>query len=126
MHILIAPLIIDENGEQLIYTSKKFPHLKNGGDKWTTLMSSDFYAGEAGGATKDVFEAVGGDRNAWPDGKLSFAALDTFEQEPTPAIKVLMNDRLSLSPHIGAATQEAQDRIGTELASQIISILKPA
>tara|TARA_R110002072_G_scaffold125944_2_gene262414 strand:+ start:89572 stop:90531 length:960 start_codon:yes stop_codon:yes gene_type:complete len=57
--------------------------------------------------------------------KLSFAALDTFEQEPTPAIKVLMNDKVSLSPHIGAATNEAQDRIGTELAEQIINILKP-
>ena len=56
--------------------------------------------------------------------KLSFAALDTFEEEPKPAIKVLMNGKISLSPHIGAATKEAQDRIGTELADQIISILK--
>ncbi len=60
---------------------------------------------------------------ALDSGKLSFAGLDTFEQEPTPAIKVLMNHRISLSPHIGAATNEAQDRIGTELASQIIEIL---
>lgn len=57
-------------------------------------------------------------------GKLSFAALDVFENEPTPAIKVLMNEHLSLSPHIGAATNEAQDRIGTELATQIVAILK--
>lgn len=57
-------------------------------------------------------------------GKLSFAALDTFEGEPTPAVKVLMNGKISLSPHIGAATNEAQDRIGVELAEQIISILK--
>jgi len=56
--------------------------------------------------------------------KLSFAALDTFEEEPKPAIKVLMNGKISLSPHIGAATKEAQDRIGTELAEQIIRILK--
>lgn len=55
--------------------------------------------------------------------KLSFAAIDTFENEPTPAIKVLMNGKLSLTPHIGAATKEAQDRIGTELAEQIKSIL---
>ncbi|MBT0608939.1 D-2-hydroxyacid dehydrogenase [Aequorivita echinoideorum] len=55
-------------------------------------------------------------------GKISFAALDTFENEPEPSIKVLMNDRISLSPHIGAATLEAQDRIGTELAEQIIAI----
>ncbi|WP_340198704.1 D-2-hydroxyacid dehydrogenase [Ascidiimonas sp. W6] len=61
---------------------------------------------------------------ALESGKLRFAGLDTFENEPTPAIKVLMNAKVSLTPHIGAATQEAQDRIGTELAEQIISILK--
>ncbi|MGA8854010.1 MAG: D-2-hydroxyacid dehydrogenase [Christiangramia sp.] len=57
-------------------------------------------------------------------GKVSFAALDTYENEPNPAIKLLMNESISLSPHIGAATNEAQERIGIELAEQIISILK--
>ncbi len=57
------------------------------------------------------------------DGKVSFAALDVFENEPSPSIKVLMHDKISLTPHIGAATNEAQDRIGVELANQIISIL---
>ena len=61
---------------------------------------------------------------ALDSGKLSFAGLDTFEKEPTPAVKVLMSHKVSLSPHIGAATNEAQDRIGTELASQIITLLK--
>eukprot|EP00038_Savillea_parva_P014684 m.11803 g.11803 ORF g.11803 m.11803 type:complete len:317 (-) comp2875_c0_seq1:68-1018(-) len=56
-------------------------------------------------------------------GKVAFAGLDTFEEEPTPAIQVLMNTKISLTPHIGAATSEAQDRIGEELASQIISLL---
>lgn len=60
---------------------------------------------------------------ALDSGKLSFAGLDTFENEPTPAIKVLMNQKVSLTPHIGAATNEAQDRIGVELATQIKSIL---
>ena len=60
---------------------------------------------------------------ALESGKIAFAGLDTFEKEPTPAIKVLMNGSVSLTPHIGAATNEAQDRIGTELASQIINIL---
>ncbi len=62
--------------------------------------------------------------DALDNNKLSFAGLDTFENEPTPAIKVLMNHKISLSPHIGAATTEAQNRIGTELATQIISIIK--
>jgi len=61
---------------------------------------------------------------ALESGKLGFAGLDVFENEPTPAIKVLMNNKVSLTPHIGAATGEAQDRIGQELADQIITILK--
>ncbi len=55
-------------------------------------------------------------------GHIAFAALDVFENEPNPAITVLMNDKLSLTPHIGAATLEAQDRIGAELADQIEEI----
>ena len=55
--------------------------------------------------------------------KLSFAGLDTFEEEPKPAMQVLMHPKVSLTPHIGAATGEAQDRIGEELAQQIAEIL---
>ncbi len=56
------------------------------------------------------------------NGKVSNAALDVYENEPKPEIQLLMNEHLSLTPHIGAATGEAQERIGTELATQIISI----
>ena len=56
-------------------------------------------------------------------GKISFAAIDTFEGEPNPSIKILMNPKISLTPHIGAATNEAQDRIGIELADKINDIL---
>ena len=56
-------------------------------------------------------------------GKLLFAGLDTFENEPNPSIQILMNPKISLSPHIGAATNEAQDRIGVELAEKINEIL---
>lgn len=41
------------------------------------------------------------------EGKIAFAALDTFENEPKPEIKLLMNPNISLTPHIGAATNEA-------------------
>jgi D-3-phosphoglycerate dehydrogenase len=58
------------------------------------------------------------------NGKVLFAGLDVFENEPTPEIQILMQPKISLTPHIGAATLEAQDRIGTELAEQIISLLK--
>lgn len=56
-------------------------------------------------------------------GDISNAALDVFENEPNPEIQLLMNRNISLTPHIGAATQEAQNRIGEELATQIIDIL---
>lgn len=61
--------------------------------------------------------------NAIESGKVQFAGLDVFENEPTPEIQLLMNPELSLTPHIGAATKEAQDRIGVELATQIITLL---
>ena len=61
---------------------------------------------------------------ALKSGKLAFAGIDTFENEPTPAVQVLMTPNVSLTPHIGAATVQAQDRIGSELASQIVSLLK--
>ena len=56
-------------------------------------------------------------------GIISNAALDVFENEPSPEISLLMNPNISLTPHIGAATQEAQDRIGEELAAQVKDIL---
>ena len=61
---------------------------------------------------------------ALDEDKIAFAGLDVFEKEPTPEMHLLMNPKISLTPHIGAATLEAQDRIGTELAEQIISLLK--
>ena len=60
--------------------------------------------------------------DAIEDGKVAGAALDVFENEPTPEMGLLMNESLSLSPHIAGSTNEAQDRIGTELASQIVEI----
>lgn len=59
---------------------------------------------------------------ALDSGKLAFAGLDVFENEPTPEVKILMNHKVSLTPHIGGSTVEAQDRIGTELAEQIIQL----
>ncbi len=57
-------------------------------------------------------------------GKVSFAGVDVFENEPTPQENILKADRVSLTPHIGASTLEAQKRIGLELADQIINFFK--
>ena len=57
---------------------------------------------------------------ALDSGKVSFAALDVFENEPTPSKELLSHPKIAATPHIGAATLEAQDRIGLELANLII------
>ncbi len=54
---------------------------------------------------------------------VGFAGLDVYENEPKPSMGILMNEYISLSPHIGASTHEAQDRIGIELANQINKII---
>ncbi len=60
--------------------------------------------------------------NHLESGKIAGAALDVFENEPTPELALLMNPNLSLSPHVGGSTLDAQDKIGRELAEQIIDI----
>ena len=57
---------------------------------------------------------------ALDSGKVSFAALDVFENEPSPSKELLSHPKIAATPHIGAATLEAQDRIGLELANLII------
>ncbi len=57
-------------------------------------------------------------------GKVSFAGLDVFIDEPTPSKEILNHSKISLTPHTGASTVEAQDRIGISLAEQICSILQ--
>lgn len=93
-----------------IISGKEFNMMKNG----VGIINA------ARGGTIDENELLKNIQN----GKVSFAALDTFENEPLPSLKILMNNNISLSPHIGAATNEAQKRIGIELADQIISIYK--
>lgn len=58
--------------------------------------------------------------DALNSGKVEAVALDVFENEPNPRKDLLNHPKIACTPHIGAATQEAQDRIGTELASAII------
>ncbi len=57
-------------------------------------------------------------------GKVGFCGLDVFDNEPTPEIKLRMHPNVSLSPHIGASTNEAQERIGLELAEKVIDFFK--
>lgn len=58
------------------------------------------------------------------NGKILAAGLDVFDHEPTPKRNILSHPRVSLSPHIGASTVEAQNKIGSELATRLIEVLK--
>ena len=60
--------------------------------------------------------------SALDNGKVAYAGLDVFENEPNPMKALLTHPKIGTTPHIGGATIEAQDRIGLELAQSIISI----
>lgn len=59
-------------------------------------------------------------------GKIAGAALDVFDNEPNPDPLLLKHPKISLTPHTGAATEEAQDRVSGELASLIIESFQEA
>ncbi len=84
------------------------------------MKTGSFLVNAARGGVVDEVAIV----KALETGKLKGVALDVYENEPKPEVQLLMNPNLSLTPHIGAATVEAQDRIGTELAEQIIELAK--
>ncbi|KPI56537.1 MULTISPECIES: D-2-hydroxyacid dehydrogenase [Clostridioides] len=61
---------------------------------------------------KDLLKAL-------DEGKLSAAAIDVYEQEPTLNLDLVNHPRVSPTPHIGASTVEAQERIGEEIVTVI-------
>ena len=57
---------------------------------------------------------------ALDNGKVAGAGIDVFEQEPTLNKKLINHKRVSVTPHVGASTKEAQDRIASEVVNIII------
>ena len=90
-----------------------------GAPEFAIMKDGAFIVNAARGGVIDEVALVA----ALESGKIAGAGLDVYEKEPTPEMQLLMNPKLSLTPHIGAATEEAQDRIGGELAQQIAEIL---
>jgi D-3-phosphoglycerate dehydrogenase len=68
-------------------------------------------------AEADLLEAL-------HEGKVSYAGIDVYEEEPTHNIALLQHPRVSLTPHIGASTREAQERIGKEVVDIIQNFFK--
>ena len=57
---------------------------------------------------------------ALASGRVAAAGLDVFENEPAPRAELLNHPSVSVTPHIGASTNEAQTRIGIELAQKVV------
>ena len=93
-------------GGEYVLSTSEFNQMKNG----SVLINC------ARGGVVDEKAMV----EALDSGKLSAAGLDVFEVEPPVDTSYFNRDNVSLSPHIGAATSEAQARIGEELANKII------
>ncbi len=57
-------------------------------------------------------------------GKVALVGIDSFEEEPTKNMELLNHPNVSITPHIGASTVEAQSRVGIEVADIIINFFK--
>ena len=89
------------------------------GEKELSLMKSD--AGLINTSSSKAIDEVAL-LEALNSNILKFAALDVFNDEPQPAVQLLMHPKISMSPRLGIATQDTQDRIAEELAHQILSL----
>lgn len=113
---------LDEALAEADFITLHVPAQKNG----ALIQADDFQKMKTGAAIVNCARGGVIDEKALIDaldsGKISFAGIDVFENEPTPSEEILKHDNISLSPHIGACTDEAQERVGTSLAYQICNI----
>lgn len=91
-----------------------------GADEFAKMKDGAFIINAARGGVIDEDALIA----ALDSGKIAAAGLDVFAGEPAPRADVLAHAKIACTPHIGAATLEAQDRIGTELADNIIDFYK--
>lgn len=90
-----------------------------GRDEFAKMKDGVFVINSSRGGTIDEDALL----DALNSGKVAAAGLDVFENEPTPRKELLTHPRISLTPHIGASTEEAQNKIGAELAEKMIAAL---
>lgn len=96
------------------------PSLKNaliGEAELKQMKSSAIIVNTARGGVIDEAALIA----ALDAGEIAAAGLDVFVNEPNPDRRLLEHPRISVTPHIGASTQEAQRNIGLELADQILA-----
>ncbi len=61
---------------------------------------------------------------ALDSGKLAGAGIDTFVNEPKPNLKLVNHPKVCATPHVGANTNDALDRVGIVIAKKAIDALK--
>ncbi|MBR9831873.1 3-phosphoglycerate dehydrogenase [bacterium] len=118
--VAIAPSTMEEVLKNSDFISMHTPALAKpiiGKAQFDLMKSGAILVNAARGGVVDENALI----EALDNGKLAHACLDVFENEPKPRVDLLQHNKISLSPHIGAATVEAQDRIGTELAELIMA-----
>jgi len=91
-----------------------------GASEFAKMKKGVFVVDAARGGTIDEDALL----EALNNGTVAAAGLDVFINEPTPRQDILDHDRISVTPHIGASTNEAQTKIGIELAEKIVEVLK--
>ena len=119
VHFTIAGSTLNEVLQQADFITINVPAQKDyilGEQEIAKMKEGVGIVNAARGGTLDEAALV----KALDNGKVAFAGLDVFESEPTPEIRILMHPKISLSPHVGGSTNEAQNRISEELAEQII------
>lgn len=107
------------------YVSLHIPFFKEHGptitaEKLEMMRNSAFLINCARGGVVDEKALV----QALNEGKLAGAAFDVFEEEPTKNMELVNHPKVSVTPHIGASTKEAQKRIGQEIISVIKEFIK--
>ena len=116
---------LDELLSQSDYISLHLPKTKESADMINKTMFSKMKTGvrivncARGGIINeaDLYEAL-------TSGKVAGAALDVYSEEPPTDWKLVKLDNVICSPHIGAATHEAQGRVGAEVAEKLIEFAR--
>ncbi len=121
--VTINTASIDEMLEKADVISLHVPFLGKavlGSEEFAKMKDGVIIANASRGGTIDEDALI----EALDSGKVAAIGLDVFENEPTPRQDLLSHPKISLTPHIGAATGEAQEKIGIELAEKLIAVLK--
>ena len=104
------------------FISLHVPYDKNKGpvigkDEIEKMKDGAYLINCARGKVVDEIELL----NALNTGKIAGAGIDVFEEEPTKNNELINHPNVSVTPHIGASTKEAQKRIGEEVITTIIN-----